>query len=108
MGRRVKVTRGSGNVFTDLGLSGSKGRMFKAQLAIKIQQLIAEKEVTQAEIANLLGLDQPMVSHLMRGRLSGFSMECLFDILNRLGRNIEVHVLEEEYAPEDTYTSVVM
>jgi hypothetical protein len=44
----------------------------------------------------------------MRGRLSGFSVERLFDILNRLGHNIEVHISEEEYAPEDTYISVVM
>jgi predicted XRE-type DNA-binding protein len=107
MSRRVKVTHGSGNVFADLGLPSSEDRMLKAQLAIKIQQLIEEKGMTQSEIAPLLGLDQPKVSHLVRGRLSGFSVERLFDILNRLGHNIEVHISEEEYAPEDTYTSVV-
>ena len=107
MNKRIKVTRSSGNVFADLGLPNSEDRLLKAQLALKIQQLVERKGMTQSEIAPLLGLDQPKISHLMRGRLSGFSVERLFDILNRLGHNIEVHISEEEYAPEDTYTSVV-
>lgn len=61
----------------------------------------------QSEIAPLLGLEQPKVSYLMRGRLSGFSVERLFDILNRLGHNIEVHISKEEYAPDETHTVVV-
>lgn len=74
--------------------------------ALKIQQLIERKGVTQSEIAPLLGLDQPKVSNLMRGRLTGFSVERLFDILNRLGHNIEIHISEEEYAPDGTHTVV--
>ncbi len=107
MNKRIKVTRSSGNVFADLGLPNSEDHLLKAQLALKIQQLVERKGMTQSEIAPLLGLDQPKISYLMRGRLSGFSVERLFDILNRLGHNIEVHISEEEYAPEDTYTSVV-
>jgi predicted XRE-type DNA-binding protein len=73
MSKRIKVTRSSGNVFADLGLPKSEDRLLKAQLAIKIQQLIEQKGMTQSEIIPLLGLDQPKISHLMRGRLSGFS-----------------------------------
>jgi transcriptional regulator with XRE-family HTH domain len=90
MSKRVKITRGGGNVFADMGLPDPEDR----------------KGMTQSEIAPLLGLDQPKVSYLMRGRLSSFSVERLFDILNRLGHNIEVHISEEEYAPDETHTVV--
>jgi hypothetical protein len=43
----------------------------------------------------------------MRGRLAGFSVERLFGILNRLGRNVEVRISDDEHEPEDTYTAVV-
>ena len=105
--KKVDVTRSSGNVFADLGLPEAEDRLLKAQLALKIQQLIEQKGMTQAEIAPLLSLDQPKVSNLMRGRLAGFSVERLFGILNRLGHNVEVHISEEEHEPEDTYTAVI-
>lgn len=105
--KKVDVTQSSGNVFADLGLLEAEDRLLKAQLALKIQQLIEQKGMTQAEIAPLLSLDQPKVSNLMRGRLSGFSVERLFSILNKLGHNVEVRISEEEHEPEDTYTAIV-
>lgn len=63
--------------------------------------------MTQAEIAPLLGLDQPKVSNLMRGQLAGFSVERLFGILNRLGHNVEVHISDDEHEHEDIYSAVV-
>jgi predicted XRE-type DNA-binding protein len=105
--KKVGVTQSSGNVFADLGLPEAEDRLLKAQLALKVQQLIEQKGMTQTEIAPLLGLDQPKVSNLMRGRLAGFSVERLFGILNRLGHNVEVRISEEEHEPEDTYTAVV-
>jgi predicted XRE-type DNA-binding protein len=105
--KKADVTQSSGNIFADLGLPEAEDRLLKAQLALKIQQLIEQKRMTQAEIAPLLSLDQPKVSNLMRGRLSGFSVERLFSILNKLGHNVEVRISEEEHEPEDTYTAVV-
>lgn len=105
--KNTKVTPSSGNVFADLGLPEAEDRLLKAQLALRIQQLIEQKGMTQAEIAPLLGLDQPKVSNLLRGRLAGFSVERLFSILNKLGHNVEVYISEEEHEPEDTYTAVV-
>lgn len=105
--KKAEVTSGSANVFADLGLPEADARLLKAQLALKIRQLIEQKGMTQAEVAPLLGLDQPKVSNLMRGRLAGFSVERLFGILNRLGRNVEVRVSVEEHEPGATYTAVV-
>lgn len=103
----AEVISGGANVFADLGLPEVDARLLKAQLALKIRQFIDQKGMTQAEVAPFLGLDQPKVSNLMRGRLAGFSVERLFGILNRLGRNVEVRISEEEHQPGTTYTAVV-
>ena len=88
----IPVTRGSGNVFADLGMSNPEERLAKAQLASLIDDVIRERALTQQEAAALMGIDQPKVSHLLRGRLSGFSTQRLIDFLNALGRDVEIVV----------------
>lgn len=105
---KVEHTRGSGNVFADLGLPDADERMLKAQLAVQIRRFIEEKGWTQVEAAEAVGLDQPKVSHLLRGRLAGFSVDRLLNILNRLGHSVEVRISAEEYGPEDAQTLVTV
>ena len=82
--KREAVETSSGNVFADLGFEDSEERLLKAKLASKIAQLIEEKGWIQAQTAARTALDQPKVSRLLRGQLSGFSAEALFGVLNRL------------------------
>ena len=103
-----KVELGSGNVFADLGFRDAEDRMWKAQLAIKISRLIQSKGWTQAQAAERVGLDQPKVSQLMRGGLTGFSADRLFAILNRLGYNVEVRISTKEQSPEKTRTRIMI
>ncbi len=103
-----KVELGSGNVFADLGFRDAEERLLKAKLATKIAQLIEEKGWTQTQTAERIGLDQPKISHLLRGRLSGFSADRLFAILNRLGHSVEVRISAKERAPEKTHTRVMI
>jgi len=91
---------GSGNVFVDLGFRDAEERLLKAKLATKIAQLIEKKGWTQAQTAERTGLDQPKVSHLLRGRLSGFSADRLFAILNRLGHSVEVAFQQRNESPK--------
>jgi predicted XRE-type DNA-binding protein len=103
-----KIERGSGNVFADLGFRDAEERMWKAQLAIKISRLIQSKGWTQAQAGERVGLDQPKVSQLLRGKLTGFSADRLFAILNRLGYNVEVRISTKEQSPEKTHTRVII
>lgn len=107
-GNAEKVEPGSGNVFVDLGFRDPEERLLKAKLATKIAQLIEKKGWTQTQTATRTGLDQPKVSHLMRGRLSGFSADRLFAILNRLGHSVEVRISAKERKPEKTHTRVMI
>lgn len=79
-----RIEPSSGNVFADLSFSDAERRLLKAKLAVKIVQLIEEKGLTQAQTAERTALKQPKVSRLLRGQISGFSVERLFVILNHL------------------------
>ena len=105
---RERFERGSGNVFADLGFEDSEERLLKAGLAAKIAQLIQKKGWTQAQTAERTALDQPKISRLLRGQLSGFSADRLFAILNRLGHSVEVRISATERAPERSHTRVVI
>ena len=88
----LDIQTGSGNVFEDLGLENLDELLVKAELARKISGIVTSQNMTQAEAAELLGIDQPKVSALMNGKLSGFSTTRLFRFLNALGRDVEIVV----------------
>jgi predicted XRE-type DNA-binding protein len=88
----VRFEPGSGNVFADLGLPNPDLALAKAELVRRIRDLIAERKLTQAKAAELLGLDQPKVSALVRGRVEGYSLDRLFRFLNALGQCVEITV----------------
>ena len=83
---------GSGNVFEDLGHPRAAEALAKAELARKIAQLIAKRRLTQAAAADLLNVDQPKVSALVRGRLAGFSLDRLVRFLVQLDSDVEIVV----------------
>ena len=99
---------GSDNVFADLGLPDPEERLMKAELVSRIAQLIEEKGLTQAQVAERTALDQPKISRLLRGQLSGFSADCLLAIVNRLGHSVEIHISPKERPPEKSHTRVLI
>lgn len=85
-----RIEEGSGNVFADLGLRNPDELLTKAKLMSAINRIIEERGLTQAQAAQLLGIDQPKVSALASGRMSGFSVGRLFRFLNKLDRDVEI------------------
>ena len=84
------VTRGTTNVFADLGFADAEERQTKLRLAHAINQIVAERGLTQASAAKLLGINQPKVSALTNYRLAGFSVERLMTLLTALDRDIDI------------------
>jgi predicted XRE-type DNA-binding protein len=84
------VEPSSGNVFADLGFPKPEEELAKADLAIRIGQLLTERKATQKQAASLLGIDQPKVSALLSGKLEGFSTERLLRFMNRLGQDVSI------------------
>lgn len=94
MSEHSTVTRSSGNVFADIGVAEPEVALAKADLVLAISAIIADRGWTQAETASALGIDQPKVSALLRGQLSGFSFERLMRFLNRLDYDVTVAVTQ--------------
>lgn len=102
----VSVRESSGNVFADLELKNPEELLAKAQLVHRISEIIAERKLTQTRAAKLLGIDQPKVSALLKGRLEGFSIDRLFRFLNALGRDVEI-VIRPAKREDEAGTRVV-
>jgi predicted XRE-type DNA-binding protein len=92
MGTKRDYAVSSGNVFADLGLPRPEEALAKAELAHKISGIIRARRLTQGRAAEILGVDQPKISALVRGRLSGFSIERLLRFLMLLGHDVEITV----------------
>ena len=92
MTKRHDVQRGSGNVFADLGLPNPQEALMKAELARRIDEVVRARRLTQAQAAGVMGIDQPKVSSIRRGKLSGFTVDRLLRYLNALDQDIEIKV----------------
>ncbi len=89
---KIHAHAGSDNVFADLQVADAAEALAKAELARQIAEIIGKRHLNQKEAATLLRIDQPKVSALLRGRLTGFSTDRLFRFLNALGREVEIVV----------------
>lgn len=92
MPSKIRVEKSSGNVFADLALPNPEEHLAKASLALRITQAIRARQLTQIRAAQLLQIDQPKISRLLRGQLAGFSTDRLLRFLTLLGHDIEVVV----------------
>ena len=78
------VEASSGNVFADLEVPDADEALAKAGLVHRIGTILSEQKLTQARAAAILGIDQPKISALLRGKFEGFSTSRLFRFLNAL------------------------
>jgi predicted XRE-type DNA-binding protein len=101
MDTKDSIAASTGNVFEDLGLPDAGDRLAKAELARQIGTIIRERGLTQQAAAHILGVDQPKVSALLAGQLSGFSLERLTRFLTLLGRDVQI-VVREASPPNQT------
>ena len=87
-----RVTRGSGNVFTDLGFKPGEAAdlQIKAELARQIYNRIKALGLTQVNAAARLGISQPDVSKLMNARFTGYSTDRLISLLNALEVDVDI------------------
>jgi predicted XRE-type DNA-binding protein len=84
------ITRGTGNVFADLGFADAEERQTKLRLAYAINGVVARRRLTQAAAAKKLGINQPKVSALANYKLNGFSVERLMTFLTALDQDVEI------------------
>jgi len=88
----TEIEKSTGNVYADLDSPDAAEMQIKARLASKISDIIQQRQLTQQEAAEILGITQPKLSGLLRGQFRGISESKMLDCLNRLGRDIEIVV----------------
>ncbi len=107
MTKEITVTKGSGNVFADLGHPNPEEALAKSRLAQHISELIEQQDLTQVQAAELLGIDQPKISKLLRGQLREFSTDRLFRFLNALNQDVEIVIKEKPRSRRKAMVSVL-
>ncbi len=90
---KTRVEESSGNVFADLGLPNPGQELIKAGLTLEIYLILKARKLTQSQSGKILGIPQPHVSDLMRGRARAFSAERLMEFLAALGHDVEIRVM---------------
>lgn len=97
-----EIYRGSGNVFADIGLPHPERVLARSQIMARITEIIKDRKLTQKQAAEVLDIPQSKVSCLMNGKLSMFSLDHLFELLNALDKNVEIIIKpkakEEKFA----------
>jgi len=90
----VKVRPSSGNVFRNLGFAPEEAENLKlrADLMIELRRLMEARGLTQAQAAKLLGVTQPRISDLVRGKINLFSIDMLVAMLGRAGLHVTLAV----------------
>lgn len=86
------VTPSGGNIFLDLGFDEEEAEnlLIRASLMLRLRQFIEDEGLTQEEAAERLGVHQPRISDLMRGKISHFSIDALVNLLARAGLHLKI------------------
>jgi predicted XRE-type DNA-binding protein len=90
--KNIAITRGTTNVFADLGFPDAAERQTKTRLAFAINELLKSRRLKQREAAELLGIPQPKVSTIKNYRLDNFSVERLMEFLTALDQDVEIRI----------------
>jgi predicted XRE-type DNA-binding protein len=91
---KTKLTRSSGNVFLDLGFPPEEAEhlLIRSDLMITLCKVIKSRGLKQAEAAKMLGVTQPRISDLFKGKINLFSIDTLVDMLSRVGVRVKLVV----------------
>ncbi|HWM66268.1 MAG TPA: XRE family transcriptional regulator [Steroidobacteraceae bacterium] len=92
MSERLKIQRGSGNVFRDVGFAPEEAEnmLLRAQLMSEIREVA--RGMTQAQAAKRFGVTQPRINDVLRGKIDKFSLDALVNMLSKAGMRVEMRV----------------
>ncbi|MHC8357947.1 helix-turn-helix domain-containing protein [Pseudomonas sp. LB3P81] len=88
----IEIEESSGNVYEDLSTPNANEMRVKSQLAAKIGEIIKARHLTQVQASEILGLSQPKLSEMLRGKFRGISEAKMMECLSLLGRDVQIVV----------------
>ena len=90
----MRVTKGSDNVFVDCGFPPAEAENFRirAKLMMALQSYIEERKLTQSRAAKIMGVSQPRISDLVRGKIGLFTIDTLVNMVTAAGLKVDVDI----------------
>jgi predicted XRE-type DNA-binding protein len=104
---REPVTRGSRNVFADLGFTDAAGRQARLRLAYALNRALEARKLSQTSAARLLHVTRPNLSALRNYKLSAFSVERLMNLFTTLDQDVEIVIRRKRRSRKAGRTSLV-
>jgi predicted XRE-type DNA-binding protein len=94
MTAKLKITHSSGNVFRDIGFSETEAENLKlrSMLMMRVEKFVSESGLTQAEAAKVLGVTQPRLNQLLKGKIQLFSLDALVNMIASAGMRVTMSV----------------
>ena len=94
MKQKIKMERGSGNVFRDVGFPPDEAHnlLLRAELMLRVERFVKDHKLTQAAAAKTLGITQPRLNQLLKGKIKLFSLDALVKMLVKAGLHVELRV----------------
>src|SRR5215472_783415 len=90
--KAIEFEERAGNIYADLGLDDAGELYARAQIGVHVFKILKDRKLKQREMAAILSIAQPDVSHLMNGHFSRFTTDKLLDFLKRLDRKVTIEV----------------
>ncbi|MBX8469911.1 helix-turn-helix domain-containing protein [Pseudomonas sp. RIT778] len=86
----IGIEESSGNIYEDLEIPNANEMRIKSQLSAKIGEIIKARHLTQSKASEILGLSQPKLSEMLRGKFRGISEAKMMECLSLLGRDVQI------------------
>ncbi len=96
----IEITKGSDNIFEDLGFEGAEAIVLKikADLMIELEKAIKKGRLSQVKAAKMLGIARPRLNQMMKGRYQGVTIDKMVEMVGRTGRTVTVQVKRRRVA----------
>jgi predicted XRE-type DNA-binding protein len=90
----MRATKGSENVFVDCGFPPAEAEnlRIRAKLMMALTGYVQERKITQSRAARIMGVSQPRISDLVRGKIGLFTIDTLVNMVTAAGLKIDVDV----------------
>ncbi len=86
------IRRGTANVFADLGYADADTHLLKAELVARVQDIVKDRKLSQTAVAEMVGVSQPDISRMLKGRYREISVERIIRMLTKLGCDVDIVV----------------
>jgi predicted XRE-type DNA-binding protein len=90
----MRVTKGNENVFVDCGFPPAEAEnlRIRSEMMIALSSYIEDRRLSQASAAKIMGVSQPRISHLVRGKIGSFTLDTLVNMLTSAGLKVDMNI----------------